>query len=153
MALNLPLLTWIQFYHDFFSPQNLLFDQDLTTYLWSNNTGIVHEYKLDLTNLRSYHLYKKCLIDNIHVGRSGSEWRHSKAMASCQIFLVVSMIWFSYTDKLYINMLGITFSPQNYHHHQQFLSKLRENNENGMTSAVWACYDFGPRVWQLSARC
>ena len=48
-------------------------------------------------------------------------------------------------------MLGITFSPQNYHHHQQFLSKLRENNENGMTSAVWACYDFGPRVWQLAA--
>ena len=28
------------------------------------------------------------------------------------IFLVVSMIWFSYTDKLYIKMLGISFSPQ-----------------------------------------
>ena len=27
-----------------------------------------------------------------HVGRSGGERCHSKAMASCQIFLVVSMI-------------------------------------------------------------
>ena len=58
------------------------------------------------------------------------------------------MIWFSYTDKLYI---GITFSPQNYHHHQQFLSKLRKNNENDMTSIVWAVIAFGPRVWPLSA--
>ena len=91
-------------------------------------------------------------ISKNHVGRSGSEWRHSTAMPSCQYFLVVSMIWFSYTDKLYINMLGITFSPQNYHHHQQFLSKLREINENVMTSAVWAVIVFGPRVWQLSAR-
>ena len=49
-------------------------------------------------------------------------------------------------------MLGITFSPQNYHHHQQFLPKLRENNENVMTSVVWAIIVFGPRVWQLSAR-
>ena len=48
-------------------------------------------------------------------------------------------------------MLGITFSPQNYHHHQQFLSKLRENNENDMTSAVWAGTVFGPRLWPLSA--
>ena len=48
-------------------------------------------------------------------------------------------------------MLGITFSPQNYHHHQQFLSKLRENNENDMTSIVWAIIVFGPRVWLLSA--
>ena len=48
-------------------------------------------------------------------------------------------------------MLGITFSPQNYHHHQQFLSKLRENNENDMTSVVWAVIVFGPRVWPLSA--
>ena len=48
-------------------------------------------------------------------------------------------------------MLGITFSPQNYHHHQQFLSKLRENNENDMTSVVWAVIVFGPRVWRLSA--
>ena len=48
-------------------------------------------------------------------------------------------------------MLGITFSPQNYHHHQQIPSKLRENNENDMTSAVWAVIVFGPRVWQLSA--
>ena len=70
----------------------------------------------------------------------------------CQYFLVVSMIWFSYTDKSYINMLGITFSPQNYHHHQQILSKLRENNENGMSSVVWAVIVFGPRVWPLSAR-
>ena len=91
-------------------------------------------------------------MDLKHVGRSGGEWRHSKAMVSCQIFLVVSMIWFSYTDKLYINMLGITFSPQNYHHHQQISSKLRENNENDMTSAVWAVIVFGPRVWPLSAR-
>ena len=50
-------------------------------------------------------------------------------------------------------MLGITFSPQNYHHHQQFLSKLREINENVMTSAVWAVIVFDPSVWQLSARC
>ena len=48
-------------------------------------------------------------------------------------------------------MLGITFSPQNYHHHQQIPSKLRENNENDMTSAVWAVIVFGPRVWPLSA--
>ena len=41
-------------------------------------------------------------------------------------------------------MLGIIFSPQNYHHHQQFLSKLREINENVMTSAVWAVIVFGP---------
>ena len=47
-------------------------------------------------------------------------------------------------------MLGITFSPQNYHHHQQIPSKLRENNENDMTSAVWAVIVFGPRVWPLS---
>ena len=40
-------------------------------------------------------------------------------------------------------MLGITFSPQNYHHHQQIPSKLRENNENDMTSAVWAVIVFG----------
>ena len=49
-------------------------------------------------------------------------------------------------------MLGITFSPQNYHHHQQFLSKLRENNENDMTSVVWAVIVFGPSVWLLSAQ-
>ena len=49
-------------------------------------------------------------------------------------------------------MLGITYSPQNYHDHQQILSKLRENNENDMTSAVWAVIVFGPRVWPLSAR-
>ena len=49
------------------------------------------------------------------------------------IFLVVSMIWFSYTDKLYIKMLGIIFSPQKYHHHQQFLFKFKDNNENDMT--------------------
>ena len=85
-----------------------------------------------------------------HVGRSGGEWRHSTAMPSCQYFLVVSMIWFSYSDKLYIIMLGITFSPQNYHHHQQFISKLRENNENVMTSVVWAVIVFSPHVWQLS---
>ena len=41
-------------------------------------------------------------------------------------------------------MLGITFSTQNYHHQQQFLSKLRENNENDMTSVVWAVIVFGP---------
>ena len=52
--------------------------------------------------------------------------------------------------ELYTNMLGTTFSPQNYHH-QQFLSKLRENNENDMTSVVWAVIVFGPRVWPLSA--
>ena len=33
------------------------------------------------------------------------------------------------------------------------LSKLRENNENDMTSVVWAVIVFGPSVWQLSARC
>ena len=49
-------------------------------------------------------------------------------------------------------MPRITFSPQNYHQHQQFLSKLRENNENDMTSVVWAVIVFGPRVWPLSAR-
>ena len=43
------------------------------------------------------------------------------------------------------------FSPQNYHHHQQFLSKFRENNENDMTSVVWAGTAFGPRLWPLSA--
>ena len=56
------------------------------------------------------------------------------------IFLVVTMIWFSYTDKLYIKMLGISFSPQNYHHHQQFLSKLKENNENDMTFCYFSCF-------------
>ena len=40
-------------------------------------------------------------------------------------------------------MLEITFSPQNYHHHKQFLSKLRENNENDMTSVVWALNVYG----------
>ena len=49
-------------------------------------------------------------------------------------------------------MLGITFSSQNYNHYQQFLSKLRENNENDMTSVVWAVIAFGPRVWLPSAR-
>ena len=48
-------------------------------------------------------------------------------------------------------MLGITFSPQNYHHHQQFLSRFRENNENDMTSTVWASTVFDPRLWPLSA--
>ena len=37
-------------------------------------------------------------------------WRHTPAMASCQYFLEISMIWFSYTDKLYIKMLRISFS-------------------------------------------
>ena len=40
-------------------------------------------------------------------------------------------------------MLGITFSPQNYHHRQQFRSKLRDINENVMTSADWAVIVFG----------
>ena len=30
-------------------------------------------------------------------------------------------------------MLEITLSPQIYHHHQQFLFKFKENNENDMT--------------------
>ena len=62
------------------------------------------------------------------------------------------MIWFSYTDKLYIKMLGIVFSPQKYHHHQQFLFKFKENTENDMTFVVWGGTVFGPRLWQLSAR-
>ena len=44
-------------------------------------------------------------------------------------------------------MLGISFSPQNYHHHQQFLSKLKENNENDMTFCYFSClgrYCFRP---------
>jgi hypothetical protein len=41
-------------------------------------------------------------------------------------------------------MLGISFSPQNYHHHQQFLSKLKENKENNFAiSAVLASTVFG----------
>ena len=49
-------------------------------------------------------------------------------------------------------MLGISFSPQNYHHHQQLLSKLRENNENDMTSAVWAGTVFRPRSAHVYGR-
>ena len=46
--------------------------------------------------------------------------------------------------KLYIKMVGITFSPQNYHH-QQFLSKLRENNENYLYDfSCLGCYCFRP---------
>ena len=37
-------------------------------------------------------------------------------------------------------MLGISFSPQNYHHHQQFLSKLKENIENDMTFCYFSCF-------------
>ena len=39
-------------------------------------------------------------------------------------------------------MLGISFSPQ----------KSKENNENDMTSVVWAGTVFGPCLWPLSAR-
>ena len=48
-------------------------------------------------------------------------------------------------------MLGISFSPQNYHHHWQFLSKL--NNGNDMTSVFLAVVVFRPCVWPLSACC
>ena len=47
-------------------------------------------------------------------------------------------------------MLRITFSPQNCHHHQQILSKLRENDENDMTSAVWAVIVFSAHVYGRS---
>ena len=50
-------------------------------------------------------------------------------------------------------MLGITFSPQIYHIFFSLGFKFKENNENDMTFVVWAVIVFGPRVWQLSARC
>ena len=50
-------------------------------------------------------------------------------------------------------MLGITFSPQIYHNFFSLGFKFKENNENDMTFVVWAVIVFGPRVWQLSARC
>jgi hypothetical protein len=31
--------------------------------------------------------------------------------------------------------------------------KSKENNENDMTSVVWASTVFGPRLWPLSVRC
>ena len=49
-------------------------------------------------------------------------------------------------------MLGITFSPQIYHHFFSLGFKFKENNENDMTFVVWAGTVFGPRLWQLSAR-
>ena len=49
-------------------------------------------------------------------------------------------------------MLGITFSPQIYHHFFSMGFKFKENNENDMTFVVWAVIVFGPRVWPLSTR-
>ena len=69
--------------------------------------GIFHSlvhFRPDFVSWMFIKTFFKVKIGLIHVGRSGSEWRHSKAMVSCQIFLVVSMIWFSYTDKLYIKI-------------------------------------------------
>ena len=40
------------------------------------------------------------------------------------IFLVVCMIWFSYTNKLYIKMLEFSKKNNWYHLHQQFLFKI-----------------------------
>ena len=55
-----------------------------------------------------------------------------RAVSSCfilpwipsNIFLVVSMIWFSYTDKLCIKILGFSKEIDWYHHHQQFLFRI-----------------------------
>ena len=67
-----------------------------------------------LTSLKSE---LKLFIRNWYWGASASEWRQMTSQYGHG--LVVSMIWFSYTDKLGIKMLGIYFSPQNYHCHQQ----------------------------------
>ena len=40
------------------------------------------------------------------------------------IFLVVSMIWFSYTEKLYIKMMGYPWEIGWNLHHQHFLFKI-----------------------------
>ena len=60
------------------------------------------------------------------------------------------MIWFRYTDKLYIKKLGITFSPQNYHHHQQFLSKLKENKVNKKVNIDNQCCLRIPKGWNVA---
>jgi hypothetical protein len=49
-------------------------------------------------------------------------------------------------------MLGISFSPQKKNTTSTFGLKSKENNENDMTSVVWAGTVFGPRLWPLSAR-
>ena len=43
-------------------------------------------------------------------------------------------------------MFGINLSPQIYHHFFRLGFKFKENNENDMTSVVWAVIVFGPRV-------
>ena len=42
-----------------------------------------------------------------------------------QYFLVVSMIWFSYTDNLYIKMIGYPWEIHWNHHHQHFLKQWK----------------------------
>ena len=45
---------------------------------------------------------------------------------------MVSMIWFSHTDKLYIKMMGYPWKIHWNHHHQHF--PFKENNENDMAA-------------------
>ena len=79
-------------------------------------------------------------------------WRHTPAMASCQYFLEVSMIWFRYTDKSYIKILGVKIHHKNNITTGTFGLKSKENNENDMNSVVWVGTVFGPRLGLLSAR-
>ncbi len=69
------------------------------------------------------------------------------------IFLVVNMIWFSYTDKLYIKRMKsmrnwLKSSPPAF-----FLNKRKTKMTwHFVISAVWASTVFGPRLWPLSVR-
>ena len=60
-------------------------------------------------------------------------WIWKPIYSSVNIFLVVSMIWFGYTDKSYVHQNARNvFSLQKYHHHQQFLFKFKEKH--------WKCH-------------
>ena len=48
--------------------------------------------------------------------------RYKSLCTGTNIFLVVSMIWLSYTDKLYIKMMRYPWEIYWNHHHQHFLT-------------------------------
>ena len=66
------------------------------------------------------------------------KWPQLRCTAT-NIFLVVSMIWFSYTDKLYLKIMGYPWEIDWNLHHQYFLYlKFKENKENDMpTHAIF----------------
>ena len=100
--------------------------------------------KLITTSFETFFLQKKLFVSAMNSRKIETRMSDDDVTVRpwllVNIFLVVSVISFSYKDKLYIKMPRIFFSPHNYHHQQQFLSKLKESNENDMLFHYFSCF-------------